>query len=84
MVPRLRERIVSPPSRSPRPRWVVDPDFDLRYHLRRVALAGDGSHRELLDLAEQLAMTPLDLTRPCGRSRWSRASTAGVPRSSRR
>lgn len=64
MVPRLRERIVSPTVPITAPRWVVDPDFDLRYHLRRVALAGDGSHRELLDLAEQLAMTPLDLTRP--------------------
>ncbi|MBK6886676.1 MAG: DUF1298 domain-containing protein [Tetrasphaera sp.] len=61
---RLRERIVSPTVPVTAPRWVVDPDFDLRYHLRRVALPGDGSHRELLDLAEQIAMTPLDLTRP--------------------
>ncbi len=61
---RLRERIVSPTVPVTAPRWVVDPDFDLRYHLRRVALPGDGGHRDLLDLAEQIAMTPLDQTRP--------------------
>jgi diacylglycerol O-acyltransferase len=61
---RLRERIVSPSIPVTAPRWIIDPDFDLRYHLRRVRLPGDGSHRELLDLAEQIAMTPLDESRP--------------------
>ncbi|MEI2775120.1 MAG: wax ester/triacylglycerol synthase domain-containing protein [Tetrasphaera sp.] len=63
-VPRLRQKVVEPTLPTTLARWVVDPDFDLRYHLRRRVSAGDGSHRELLDLAEQIAMTPLDLHRP--------------------
>lgn len=64
VIPRMRQKVVEPSLPTTMARWVVDPDFDLRYHVRRRAVAGDGSHRELLDLAEQIAMTPLDLHRP--------------------
>ncbi|GAA1799323.1 wax ester/triacylglycerol synthase domain-containing protein [Nostocoides veronense] len=66
-VARLRQRVVSPTAPTTAPRWVIDADFDLRYHVRRVRLPGSGSHRELLDFAEQLSMTPLELTRPLWR-----------------
>jgi diacylglycerol O-acyltransferase len=42
---------------------VVDPDFDLDYHLRRVALPAPGTLRQLLDLAEVTLQSPLDTSR---------------------
>ena len=38
VVIRMRQKVVIPPVPTTPPRWVVDPDFDLDYHLRRVAL----------------------------------------------
>lgn len=66
-VARLRQRVVTPTAPTTAPRWVIDADFDLRYHVRRVRLPGDGTHRQLLDFTEQLSMTPLELTRPLWR-----------------
>src|SRR5688572_31356333 len=33
---RLRQKVVSPTLPTVAPRWVVDPDFNLDYHLRRL------------------------------------------------
>jgi diacylglycerol O-acyltransferase / wax synthase len=33
--PGFRHRVVLPPLRLATPRWVVDPDFDLSWHVRR-------------------------------------------------
>ena len=63
LVPRFRQRVVEPALGLGTPTWVVDPDFDLHYHVRRVRLPGDGSQEELLALAEQLAMVPFDKAR---------------------
>src|SRR5207302_11193590 len=38
VVVRMRQKVVVPSVPVTAPRWVVDPDFDLDYHLRRVAL----------------------------------------------
>src|SRR5262249_440266 len=35
-IPRLRQTAVSPPLRVTTPSWVVEPDFDLDFHLRHV------------------------------------------------
>lgn len=64
MAPRFRQRVQDSPFGIGAPSWVVDPDFDLHYHLRRTRVAGDGSMRELFRAAEQIAMTPLDPARP--------------------
>jgi WS/DGAT/MGAT family acyltransferase len=64
MMPRFRQRVVDSPLGIGAPSWSVDEDFDLHYHLRRVRVSGDGSWRELLTAAEQIAMTPLDPARP--------------------
>ena len=64
LIPRLRQKAVSAPLSAAPPRWVVDPNFDLRYHLRYVKAAGDGSLRSLLDLAQPLAMQSFDRARP--------------------
>jgi len=55
--------VVVPPVPTTPPRWVVDPDFDLDYHLRRVALPAPGTLRQLLDLAEVTLQSPLDTSR---------------------
>jgi diacylglycerol O-acyltransferase / wax synthase len=63
-LPRLAERVVSPPLRIAPPEWRPDPTLDLDYHLRRVALPEPGSFRNLLDVAATLSATPLDRSRP--------------------
>ena len=63
VVIRMRQKVVVPPVPTTPPRWVVDPDFDLDYHLRRVALPGPGTLRQLLDLAEVTLQSPLDTSR---------------------
>ncbi len=60
---RMRQKVVIPPVPTTPPRWVVDPDFDLDYHLRRVALPAPGTLRQLLDLAEVTLQSPLDTSR---------------------
>lgn len=64
MVPRLCDRVYDPIGVWTAPVWVRDAHLDLRYHVRRIRLGGDGSHSELFSLAAQLAMTPFDRTRP--------------------
>ena len=63
VVIRMRQKVVIPPVPTTPPRWVVDPDFDLDYHLRRVALPAPGTMRQLLDLAEVTLQSPLDTSR---------------------
>lgn len=63
-VPRLRQRVVSLPLSVAPPRWEVDPHFDLRYHLRWMKAVGEGTLRELFDIAEPIAMQGFDRARP--------------------
>jgi diacylglycerol O-acyltransferase len=63
VVVRMRQKVVVPSVPVTAPRWVVDPDFDLDYHLRRVALPAPGTLRQLLDLAEVTLQSPLDTSR---------------------
>jgi diacylglycerol O-acyltransferase len=63
-IPRLRQRVVSPPLRLVPPEWCDDPTLDLSYHLRKVAVPAPGGMRELLDLAATLSSAPLDRSRP--------------------
>jgi WS/DGAT/MGAT family acyltransferase len=64
VVPRLRQRVTGHPYSIAPPRWAVDPNFDLDYHLRFMAATGDGSTREVLDLAQPIAMQGFDRARP--------------------
>jgi diacylglycerol O-acyltransferase / wax synthase len=63
IVARLRQRVKPALGLQP-PVWVDDHDFDLSYHLRRLALAPPGDERELYDLATLLTADPFDRTRP--------------------
>lgn len=64
LVPRLRQRVLGAPLSPTPPHWVVDEHFDLKYHLRFVTAPGSGSMRDLLDVAEPLAMQSFDRARP--------------------
>ncbi|HVP02253.1 MAG TPA: wax ester/triacylglycerol synthase family O-acyltransferase [Solirubrobacteraceae bacterium] len=64
LIPRFRERVIDPPLALARPTWVVDDDFDMRAHLRRVQLPEPGSMRQLLDLVAADAMGSFDRSRP--------------------
>ncbi|GAA5156821.1 wax ester/triacylglycerol synthase family O-acyltransferase [Pseudonocardia eucalypti] len=75
MVPRFRQRVVEPPLGLGAPRWTEDPDFDLRFHVRRTRLPGGGGWPELLEAAAQVMMTPFDRTRPP----WEAVLFEGLP-----
>ncbi len=64
VVHRLRQRVQPVPANLSAPMWVDDPDFDIRYHVRHLALPRPGSMRQLLDLASLIACDPFDRTRP--------------------
>jgi WS/DGAT/MGAT family acyltransferase len=61
---RLRQRVQSAPVNLSAPVWVDDPQFDIHYHVRHVALPKPGSLRQLLDYASLVAADPFDRTRP--------------------
>ncbi|MFZ4432912.1 MAG: wax ester/triacylglycerol synthase domain-containing protein [Microthrixaceae bacterium] len=63
-IPRLRERVRSNPLSIAPPRWEVDPNFDLDYHLRFARVPGSGGADELLRMAQPLAMQSFDRARP--------------------
>jgi diacylglycerol O-acyltransferase len=64
LLPRLRQRVVEDPLGLAPPRWVVDRDFDLSYHLRFVRLPEPGDLDDALVHAQVLAMAPFDRSRP--------------------
>jgi WS/DGAT/MGAT family acyltransferase len=64
LIPRLRQRVASPPLRVGTPYWVVDRNFDLDFHLRRAALPAPADERTLLDYCAPLAAAPFDRARP--------------------
>jgi diacylglycerol O-acyltransferase len=63
-IPRLRQRVVGNPYSLAPPRWEVDPNFDLGYHLRRVNVGGAGGEPEVLELAQWVGMQGFDRARP--------------------
>ena len=62
--PRLRQRVQPAPANLGAPFWQPDPHFDLAHHVRHIALPGEGSMRQLLDLATLFTADPFDRARP--------------------
>ena len=54
LFPRLRRKVQLMPANVGNPMWVDDPAFDIRHHVRRVALPAPGSMRQLQDLVTQI------------------------------
>ena len=60
----MRQRLVKVPFNIDYPYWIEDPEFDLEYHVRHVALPTPGDRRQLCIQAARIFSRPLDLTRP--------------------
>lgn len=61
---RLRQKVIMPVLPTTQPRWVVDPDFNLYFHVRRVAVPEPGTVRAVLDFADTAMQSPMDISRP--------------------
>lgn len=64
LTPVLRQRLVEVPLGLGRPYWVDDPEFDLEFHLREMALPEPGTEQQLGEQVARLAARPLDRSRP--------------------
>jgi diacylglycerol O-acyltransferase len=64
LIPRLRQRVVTPMLRAGPPYWSADPHFDLSYHLRRVRAPEPAGFDCVLDIARNAAMAGFDRARP--------------------
>jgi diacylglycerol O-acyltransferase / wax synthase len=64
LLPPLHHRVVHPPGPGSLPQWQFDPDLDLRFHVRRLALPAPGTLRQLFEIAENDGMVPFDHARP--------------------
>ena len=60
----FRRRLVEIPMGLHHPLWIEDPDFDLDYHLRHIAVPAPGGPKELAELASHLVKIHLDRERP--------------------
>jgi diacylglycerol O-acyltransferase / wax synthase len=63
-LPPFRHRLVEVPLHLSTPRWLVDPNFDLSYHIRWIRAPGEGSIDGVLEFAHQSTMSGLDRARP--------------------
>jgi diacylglycerol O-acyltransferase / wax synthase len=64
IVPRFRQRVVEPPLTLGAPEWVTDGELDFGYHLRHMHLPAPGTLSQVLEIAQAVAMRPLDRARP--------------------
>jgi diacylglycerol O-acyltransferase / wax synthase len=64
LAPPFRRRLREVPFGLHHPLWIEDPDFDLDWHLRHVAVPAPGGPRELAELAARLNTIPLDRSHP--------------------
>jgi len=62
--PIFRRKLVTVPMGLGRPYWAEDPDFDLEYHVRHIALPKPGDWRQLCILAARLHSQPLRRDKP--------------------
>ncbi|MET0577574.1 MAG: wax ester/triacylglycerol synthase family O-acyltransferase [Ilumatobacteraceae bacterium] len=60
----FRQRLVRVPFDLDHPYWIEDPDFDLEFHVRHIALPRPGDWRQLCIQVARLVSRPLDLDRP--------------------
>jgi WS/DGAT/MGAT family acyltransferase len=60
----FRQRLVTVPMSLDYPYWIEDPDFDLEFHVRHIALPKPGDWRQLCIQTARLHARPLDTSRP--------------------
>jgi diacylglycerol O-acyltransferase len=64
LLPPYRRRLLTVPMGLDHPYWVDDPNFDLDYHLRHIAVPAPGGPEEVATLVARIHERPLDRTRP--------------------
>jgi len=60
----FRQRLARVPLSLDNPYWIEDPDFDLEFHVRHIALPSPGDWRQLCIQAARLHARPLDRNKP--------------------
>ena len=64
LIPPFRRRLAQVPLGLDQPYWIEDPDFDIEYHVRELALPEPGDDKQLAYQAARLHARPLDRNRP--------------------
>ena len=64
LVPLFRRRLLTVPWGLDHPYWIEDPDFDIEFHVRELALPSPGSDKQLADQVARIHARPLDRSRP--------------------
>src|SRR3954453_7187824 len=64
LLPPLRWRLVEVPFGLDYPYWLHDPDFDLDFHVRELALPPGGAREKLAEQVARIVSRPLDRARP--------------------
>jgi diacylglycerol O-acyltransferase len=64
LIPSFRRRLVDVPLGLDQPYWIEDPDFDIEYHVRELALPSPGDDQQLAEQAVRLHARHLDRRRP--------------------
>ncbi len=64
LLPMLRWKYLDSPLGLNHPYWVEDPDFELHYHIRRVACPPPGDHKSLCEFMAAIYSYQLDRDRP--------------------
>src|SRR3954453_24218240 len=64
LVPAFRRKLATVPLNLARPYWVEDPDFDLDYHRRRIAVPAPAGDVETAAVVADILSRPMDRTRP--------------------
>jgi WS/DGAT/MGAT family acyltransferase len=64
LAPVFRRRLVTVPFELDRPYWIEDPDVDVEYHVRHIALPHPGDWRQLCIQVARIHSRPLDRSKP--------------------
>jgi WS/DGAT/MGAT family acyltransferase len=67
LAPVLRSKVVEGPTGLETPRVVVDPDFDLTFHMRRFRMTENSTWDDVLEEARRQSMADFDKDRPLWR-----------------
>jgi WS/DGAT/MGAT family acyltransferase len=63
-LPPFRWKLAEVPLGLDYPYWIEDPDFDLDFHVRELALPAPGSDEQLAEQVARIVSRPLDRSRP--------------------
>ena len=67
LAPTFRQKLVQVPLQLAPPRWQIDPDFDLSWHLQRASVHSGGDLQSVLAFARNTGMSAFDRDRPLWR-----------------